>query len=183
MGSIDARKTWLCSVALVVVSGALVTGCSVLDLSETPLQPDPTVSASQVAKPTFSATAVDPVIVEDLYGSHHDPGLNVDWTLVGATMAPYGGVQVTLYIKNLNEVPLPPDAVSTAKLTFQDYAGNTIEAEPMNKDSSGVEVGLDLPLGAGAKTTIVYAFNTNLGNLYSAELQTGNVVFKGSLFG
>ncbi|MDO5076065.1 hypothetical protein [Corynebacterium sp.] len=182
----NARKTLLVGAGILVTSALVLAGCSAFggkDDTADAESAESTVSASAVSKPTFSAKDVDDVIVDEIYGNHHDPGLNVEWTLVGAQVAPYGGVAVSLYIKNLNDVPLPPDAVKSATLKLKDYSGNVTEVEPLDKDSSGVESGLDLPLGVGAKTTITYAFNTTIGNLYSSELKVGNVVFRGSLVG
>lgn len=183
MFALNARGTRALGVGFVVMNVSFLAGCSILDLSETPIAPEPSVSASAIAQPTFSEKSVDPVVVESIYGHHHDPGLNVEWTLASATVAPNGGVAINLYIKNLNDVALPKEAVSTAKLKVRDYTGNETEIEPLDEAGAGMPSGLDFPLGAHSKTTVSYAFNTTIGNLYSAEFQAGNVIFKGSLIG
>ncbi|WJZ03327.1 hypothetical protein [Corynebacterium freiburgense] len=183
MSRMSARNAWPKAAGLTVITATILAGCSVLDLRETPIAQEPSVTASAISQPTFSAKSVDPVEAESIYGKHHDPGLNVEWTLVGATYAPNGGASVNLYIKNLNDVAIPPDAVNSPKLKLIDYSGNETEVELLDEVTAGTPSGLDLPLGSGAKTSVSYVFNTSVGNLYSAELQAGNVIFKGSLIG
>jgi hypothetical protein len=49
-----------------------------------------------------------------------------------------------------------------------------------NSDDSYVN-GLDLPLGAGATTSVRYKFNTTVSSTSDAELTIANVTWKGNL--
>jgi len=71
--------------------------------------------------------------------------------------------------------------VVKATLKTTGYNGQSTNIEPLGEGQSGVQSGLDLPLGSGATTNLDFAFNTTVGNVNAAELQVGNVIFKGSL--
>ncbi|WP_075727040.1 hypothetical protein [Corynebacterium aquilae] len=139
------------------------------------------LSATPTPTPVFQPKQVEPVVAETFKEPTVDPGLDVSWEVMGSEPAPYGGVVIHLNLKNLGEIPIPPDALGQAKLYSVNGVGNLTEIDPLDEDNSGVKSGLDLPLGAGATTTVDYAFNTTIGNLYQAELHVGNVIFKGNL--
>ena len=90
-----------------------------------------------------------------------------------------GGVVILLNLKNLNDVPLPPSALGQP--TLKTKSGN---AELMNTNSNSDDSyvnGLDLPLGAGATTSVRYKFNTTVSSTSDAELTIANVTWKGNL--
>ncbi|PRQ10868.1 hypothetical protein C1Y63_08985 [Corynebacterium sp. 13CS0277] len=169
----------LCATALAT------TGCSQVRslFEEAPPAPQGAsdITPTETAAPVFTPTPVEPVVAETFLDPTFDPGLNTEWELMGAEAAPLGGVVLHLNLKNLNDMPLPPGALPPAVLLSANNSGNMMEIEPLGEDASGVFSGLDLPLGAGATTTVDYAFSTTIGNLYQAELHAGNVIFKGNL--
>ena len=90
-----------------------------------------------------------------------------------------GGVVILLNLKNLNDAPLPPSALGQP--TLKTKSGN---AELMNTNSNSDDSyvnGLDLPLGAGATTSVRYKFNTTVSSTSDAELTIANVTWKGNL--
>lgn len=126
---------------------------------------------------TFESADVDPVQAESVIEATEDPGLNVEWTMYGASVAPISGDAVIhVSMKNLNDVAVPPDAIEGPTL---ELGGESISL--VDDDTSGIESGLDLPLGAGATTNLRYAFDTATWNLTDAEFQIGNVIFEGNL--
>ena len=108
-----------------------------------------------------------------------DPGLNVRWRLRSVSSDSSGGVVILLNLKNLNDAPLPPSALGQP--TLKTKSGN---AELMNTNSNSDDSyvnGLDLPLGAGATTSVRYKFNTTVSSTSDAELTIANVTWKGNL--
>lgn len=126
---------------------------------------------------TFEPAEVDPVQAESAIDATEDPGLNVEWTMYGAGAAPLSGDAVIhVRMENLNDVAVPPEAIEGPTLAI---GGESIS--PVDDETSGIESGLDLPLGAGATTNLRYAFDTTTWNLSDAEFQIGNVIFEGNL--
>lgn len=135
--------------------------------------------ASHSASPSdaFVPEDVAPVSGDNAVDPVEDPGLNVEWTMYGASSAPMtGDAVIHVKMENLNDVPVPPDVIEGPTLRI---GGEEI---PMVSDeTSGMESGLDLPLGAGATTVIPYVFDTSNWNLSDAEFRIGNVTFEGNL--
>ncbi|WP_454942587.1 hypothetical protein [Corynebacterium argentoratense] len=174
------------SQVVVVISGTIAATCLVACGDDSQDTSDTLVVTAQPTNPDnpdpapFVAQQVEPIVAPTLYEPIHDPGLNVDWTLRGVSAAPIGGIVVHVDVKNLNESALPTDVVK-ATLKTTGYNGQSTNIEPLGDGQSGVQSGLDLPLGSGATTNLDFAFNTTVGNVNAAELQVGNVIFKGSL--
>lgn len=125
----------------------------------------------------FVAKEANPVTTQDASKEIEDPGLNVRWRLRSVSSGSNGGVVILLNLKNLNDVPLPPSALGQP--TLKTKSGN---AELMNTNSDDSYVnGLDLPLGAGATTSVRYKFNTTVSSTSDAELTIANVTWKGNL--
>ena len=161
----------------VAVSALLLAGCG----GDGNGDAEETISVTTSETPVAEPEEVDPVEAESLYETVEDPGLNVEWTYQGANYGTNGGTVITLAVKNLNEEPLPPDAIEPPTLTRSDGMGGTVDVELMDDDTSGITSGLDLPLGSQAITNIRYAFEDGPGLLWDAELQVGNVIFAGNL--
>ena len=115
----------------------------------------------------FVAKEANPVTTQDASKEIEDPGLNVRWRLRSVSSGSNGGVVILLNLKNLNDVPLPPSALGQPTLK--------------TKSDDGYVNGLDLPLGAGATTSVRYKFNTTVSSTSDAELTIANVTWKGNL--
>nr|WP_304503794.1 hypothetical protein [Corynebacterium lemuris] len=137
------------------------------------------VTTSQT--PVAQAVEVEPRIAQTLRGTTTDPGLNVEWTYQGTRSGQYSGSVVTFLVRNLNDEPLPPSSIPAPKLQYNSGGGTMTDATPLSNSDTELNLGLDLPLGAGASTNIQYAFEVSPGNLWDAELQVGNVIFEGNL--
>ncbi len=169
--------------SVLAFSGAvLLAGCSAHDVdtqaSET------SVTEAPMTTPFAEVKDVDPVYPEQLDKPEKDPGLNVTWTVQIVTNAPISGnAVVNLLVRNDNDAPLSPEQIPQPILKVAEGSdeNSLTEVEPESNEASGITNGLDLPLGAGASTNIQYAFKTSSANLWSAELTTGNVVWKGKL--
>lgn len=158
----------------VAASLMFLVGCSGDGNNESENPDDMATSASAE---TFEPAAVDPVDAESPYDTTEDPGLNVEWTMYGASTAPISGDAVIhVRMENLNDVPVPPEALEGPTLSI---GGSSVSQ--VDDETSGVETGLDLPLGAGATTNLRYVFDTNTWDLSDAEFQIGNVIFEGNL--
>lgn len=165
--------------AAVAASLVLLVGCAGEDAAEN-AAPDETTDAQSAE--TFPTTAVDPVTADSVTETVEDPGLNVEWTMYGASIAPLSGdAAIHVKLKNLNDIPIPPSVIETPTLSVSDGVGGRTEIDPVDDATSGLESGLDLPLGAGATTNLVYVFDTTTGQLWDAEFQIGNLVFEGNL--
>lgn len=165
--------------AAVAASLVLLVGCSGEDDVEN-VAPEETADAQ--AAETFPTTAVDPVTADSVTETIEDPGLNVEWTMYGASLAPLSG-DATIHVRldNLNDVAIPPSAIDEPTLSVSDGTGGRTEVDPVDDTTSGLQSGLDLPLGAGATTNLVYVFDTTTGQLWDAEFRIGNAVFEGNL--
>ncbi len=158
------------------VSALLLAGCGGGDGD-----PEETLEVTTSETPVAETAQADPVEADSPYETVEDPGLEVEWTYQGANFGINGGTVITLAVKNLNEEPLPPEAIGDPTLSRSDGTGGTIDVDPMSDESSGITNGLDLPLGSLATTNVRYAFDVAPGNLWDAELQVGNVIFSGNL--
>jgi hypothetical protein len=159
------------AIAAVVV----LAGCSGDDGST----PDTTsVEVTTSTTPVFQPVQVSPITAPDIGEPVVDPGLNVEYHFQGTGYGTNGGSLVYITVKNLNEAPLPADALGQPTLRVKDYSGSLTDVQPMTGDDN---VPLDLPLGSGATTNLQWAFNTSNGNLWSAEFKVGNVIFDGNL--
>lgn len=126
---------------------------------------------------TFEPESVDTVTADRVTEPFEDPGLHVEWTMYGASSAPQtGDAVIHVRMENLNDVPVPSDAIDGPTLSV---GGEQITR--VDDETSGLETGLDLPLGAGATTNLQYVFDTSQWNLTDAEFQIGNVIFNGNL--
>lgn len=136
------------------------------------LDPNTPIGAATKATETktFEPKEASPVTVTNLKEPQTDPGLNIEVTLqaTGANTEGAGSV-VYLLVKNLNDVPLPPDVL-------------TVSLKGASPVTAGT-VGLDLPLGAGATTNLQFAFDASYGELYDAKFTIGNLIFQGNLAG
>lgn len=127
----------------------------------------------------FVAKEANPVTTQDASKEIEDPGLNVRWRLRSVSSDSNGGVVILLNLKNLNDAPLPPSALGQP--TLKTKSGNAaLMNTNSNSDDSYVN-GLDLPLGAGATTSVRYKFNTTVSSTSDAELTIANVTWKGNL--
>lgn len=139
-------------------------------------------TTTAAAQDAFQATPVDPVTSDDVSETVKDPGLNVEWTMYGASIAPMtGDVVIHVKMKNLNEVPIPPDAIEGPTLHINN-GGSRTQIDRVDDDTSDMKTGLELPLGAGATTNLQYVFDTTTGMIWDAEFQIGNVTFEGDLY-
>lgn len=163
-------------------AAVFLTGCSAHEVD--PEASEPTVTEAPMTTPFAEVKDAEPVFPEQLDQPEKDPGLNVTWTLQTVTSAPVSGnAVVNLLVRNDNEAPLSPEQIPqpTLKVAEGSDENNLTEVEPESNEASGITNGLDLPLGSGASANIQYAFKTSSANLWSAELTTGNVVWKGKL--
>lgn len=170
-------------VACVPLCGVVLTACSVLQPPDSGLQDNIVVSSSE--QPTFEAKDVDThEVTENLAEPVKDEGLNVQFELQGL-YTDSGGTVVTVKIHNLNEVPMPADALSEPTLERADGNGGWAKVDPIAYDPEvNVDLpapGLDHPLGAGASTNLQYLYNVSPGNLWNARFSIGNVSYVGDL--
>ena len=142
---------------------------------------DESINVTTSETPVAAASQVDPVEAESLRGKTTDPGLNVDMRYQGVRSGTTGGSIITVLVTNLNDEPLPVDALPQPTLTYNSGGGTMVDAEPMTGDNTDMTLGLDLPLGSGASTNVRYAFNVSPGNLWDAKLQVGNIIWEGNL--
>lgn len=153
-------------IGAIVAISLLLGGCSLFGGNNS--DSDTAVSPSTSAAPVFQAKEVEPITAAELEKPQVDPGLNVEITLQAAGYNPTGtGSIVYVLVKNLNEAPLPTDAL-------------TVELQGANPMSNGT-IGLDLPLGSGAAANLQYAFDASPSSLSNATFTIGNVIFQGNL--
>ena len=168
------------AVGIVAASALLLTACGG-DGDGTAPTPTESLEVTTSETPVVEPQDSEPVEAESLRGATVDPGLNVEMTYQGVASGTYGGSVVTVKVRNLNEEPLPADAIGQAVLRYNSGGGSMTDAEPVSSDNTDVVVGLDLPLGSQATVNLQYPFAVSPGNLWDAELKVGNVVWDGNL--
>ncbi|MDO5031056.1 hypothetical protein [Corynebacterium sp.] len=161
-----------------------VSGCSILQPQDTGLNNNIVVSSSEV--PSFEPQKVkEKEVSTDLSAPVKDPGLNVEFELQSLYSDSVAGTVVTIKVHNLNEVPLPVDAIEDPVLERADGNGGWAKVDMLPYDpevnTNVAAPGLDYPLGAGASTNLQYRFDTAPGNLWNARLHIGNIVYVGAL--
>ncbi|MCZ9308192.1 hypothetical protein ACUY3K_06395 [Corynebacterium uberis] len=159
-------------------AAALVVSCS-SDADDTATGPGGSIEVTTSEAAAFQPKDVEPTTVEDFTEFVGDTGLNVRWKLQGTVGSNAGGAVITLAVHNLNDVPLPADAIGDPTLTLNDGT----QVNRLDAEAAGVagQDGLDRPLGVGATTNLRYAFDVAPGNLWDAQFKIGNVIFKGNL--
>lgn len=160
------------SIMAVAASSMLLTACGD-DSNDSTVVDDVTVAPTTTAAPEFEKKDASPQRDQSVYDTVTDQTLNVSYELQSTASNTLGpGTVVFVLVHNLNDVPLPVDALGTPSLRAYgtDY-------ELLDEGS----IKLDYPLGAGASTNLAFAFNSAYGNLYDAEFTIGNVTFKGDL--
>ncbi|WP_080793839.1 hypothetical protein [Corynebacterium pacaense] len=160
-----------------LVAVAFLAGCSG-DGDQNSGAGSESIEVSTSSTPSFVAQVVSPINAPDDGDPVVDPGLNVEYRFQGTGYGTNGGSVIYLAVKNLNEVPLPADAIGQPTLKIKDYNGSMTDIESLPGDDN---IPLDLPLGVGATTNLQWAFNTSTGSLWSAEFRVGNVIFRGNL--
>lgn len=181
------RRTVL--VSAVIAAGGLLSGCiDTGDGTTTMLTPTDSLEVEQTpAEGSFQAQEVAPVRVDstEFRDPVYDPGVNVEFHFQGTRYGNYGGTMVHVAVTNLNDVPLPPDALGEPTLRYNAGGGNVQNAELLAVESGEgevpVQLPLDLPLGPGATTNLHWTFDVSAGNLWDAQFQVGNVIFDGPL--
>ena len=162
---------------VILASSALLVACG----GDADEAAEESIVVTTSETPEAQATTIDPIEAETLRGSTEDPGLGVEWTYQGVRPGQTGGSVITMLVTNLNDEPLPPDAIPQPTLTYNAGGGSMTDAEPIANEDTVLPLGLDLPLGPGASTNLRYAFTVSPGNLWDAELQVGNVIWDGNL--
>lgn len=157
---------------------ALLAGCSADDADNRGADSGESIDASSSAAAELEENRVEPVRAPDDGDAVRDPELNVDFRFQGTGYGTNGGSLIYVAVTNLNDEPLPRDAIAQPTLKLVPSSGAATEVEPLEGSDN---IPLDLPLGAGATTNLQYAFNTSNGNLWSAEFQIANVIFDGNL--
>lgn len=151
----------------------LLAGCGAFSSEEE----TPTVNSTTQAATTQQ---VEPVTHHEPFDPVEDPGLHAEFDLEGAKWAPNGGIYVEVKVTNKNDKPLQKEPLANAKLRVDDGSGEK-EVSALNKDQSGVPVGLDHPLGAGSTARLRYAFDTSQAATTHAKFQLANVIWEGNL--
>ena len=124
-------------VACVPLCGVVLSACSVLQPPDSGLQDNIVVSSSE--QPTFEAKDVDThEVTENLAEPVKDEGLNVQFELQGLYTGS-GGTVVTVKIHNLNEVPMPADALEEPTLERADGNGGWAKAQSTHKQAAKAE--------------------------------------------
>lgn len=168
-------------VGTIALTASLVACDKQADQASNEISPTEVLEVTTSSTPRFEAKEVEPTEVTDLVKSAHDEGLNLTYTLQGVRYAPNGGSLIYVLVTNDNEVPLPPDELAPVSLKIPDGAGGWIDIDRVADENSGVQSGLDLPLGAHASTNLKYVFDVNTGALWKAQLRIGNVIYSGNL--
>ncbi len=163
--------------ATLALSALLLAGCNGADSAGGDPADELEVSTSQT--PTLQPQNVSTIEVPVTAGTVTDTGLNVEWTYQGSSYGATGGTVLTFLLKNLNDVPVPPEAIGDPTLERSDGAGGTIDVDLLT--SSTITNGLDVPLGSLATTNVRYTFDVAPGNLWDAEVQVSNVAWSGNL--
>ncbi|GAB3597161.1 hypothetical protein GCM10027580_25800 [Corynebacterium faecale] len=162
-----------------LAAAALLAGCSGENADEQAADtPTESITVTTSETPTFEPQQVETVILEDGEDSAEDPGLNIRVHFQGTGFGTNGGSVVYVAVTNLNEIPLPTDAIEQPTLRIVDYNGELMDIEPIDGDDN---IPLDLPLGVGATTNLQWAYNTSNGSLWAAQFEIGNLLFDGNL--
>ena len=163
----------------VLAAAALLAGCSGENADEQAADtPTESITVTTSETPTFEPQQVETVILEDGEDSAEDPGLNIRVHFQGTGFGTNGGSVVYVAVTNLNDIPLPTDAIEQPTLRIVDYNGELMDIEPIDGDDN---IPLDLPLGVGATTNLQWAYNTSNGSLWAAQFEIGNLLFDGNL--
>lgn len=157
---------------------ALLAGCSDNGVDDRGDGPDESIDVSSSSVPGPAEEQVKPVRAPDDGDAVHDPALNVDFHFQGTGYGTNGGSLIYVAVTNLNDEPLPKDAIAQPTLKLVDADDDYTDIDPLEGSDN---IPLDLPLGAGATTNLQYAFDTSNGSLWSAEFKIGNVIFDGNL--
>ena len=138
-------------------------------------------SSVAAATPTFEPKDVSPITAKTTTETVTDEGLNAEFTLASVKVGPVSGIVVTVRVKNLNDVPLPPSAIATTyryRGTGQGYTeAQRVETTSVNNSP----IGLDVPLGPQAEVLLEYPFQVTLATANDAQFTIGNVTFEGNL--
>lgn len=133
---------------------------------------------------TAVTSSVAPITAPQIFGPVEDTGLGVTFHFQGTQPGAWGGTQVTIAIRNNNDKPLSPEAISTPTLTYNTGSGNdkaSLLETTIPDSAEPLQVELDAPLGAGATTNLKYTFDIARTNLYDASFTIGNVTWSGDL--
>lgn len=168
-------------VGTIALSASLVACDRNQDQVSNEITPSEVLEVTTSVTPAFEPKQVEPTETTELVKSAHDEGLNLTYTLQGVRYAPNGGSLIYVLVTNDNDVPLPPEALTPVILKIPDGAGGWTDIDRIADENSGVQSGLDLPLGAHASTNLKYVFDVNTGALWKAKLQIGNVIYSGNL--
>ena len=176
------RSRFAPAVAVLVSVALCGAGCSGEKNSAQESSVSEKVSTSVQETETFTPKDVAPKTVEKFSEPVEDEGLGLTYKLQSVTSGNFGGTTVVVTVENNNDHPFPPSAL-TASLRYEDYNGdNKLEdAEPLQISDPSYIVGLDLPLGVGARANLNFPYNVSPSVAYDAEFTIGNVTFKGNL--
>lgn len=173
------------ALGLVPVCALGLAACSVLEPGEAGLSPDEEITVTSSEMPDFEPEDVpDKEVKDDLTQTVKDEGLGVEWTLQGVYADSVQGSVVTVALKNLNDVPLPADAIGQPKLEYRSGSSfeevDLLDYDPeVNSDVN--PPGLDYPLGEKATTNVQYRVDASPTALTDARLTLGNVTWVGNL--
>lgn len=156
-------------------------------------------SVSESPTPTYTTQAAAPITTTQAQATMTDTGYNLEWSIRKVTYGDDGGVVFYFNVKNLSDVPLPPELLPEPTLSIINSGGISSTVEPISDTTTTsataepttdqltqpspvrLSPGLDVPLGAGATTTVVYSFNTTVASLSRASLTVGNITWTGNL--
>ncbi|MFC5939350.1 hypothetical protein ACFPVT_08120 [Corynebacterium choanae] len=183
--SLRRKGMTLCCVGAFVLSG-----CSKLDavmnsdqdtLATSIAAELPEEGTTPAANPTFTTRPPKPTTVTASLVAQpkaEDASLNATWRFKGIT--PDGKVHVSL--TNNNDAPLPPEALPQPTLVIRDGSGNPTRIDLLpNNPQTGVQNGLDLPLGPHATANFTYQFDVNPNLAWDATFSIGEVHWQGNL--
>lgn len=169
-------------------SALLLAACGSDDGASTQLTPTESLEVTPTTNnPAPDTREVEPkeVTRPEFREGVVDEGLNVEYHFQGTRAGNYGGTVISVEIKNLNDVPLPPEALGPTSLEYNTGGGEMQEAPLLEAEvpegAMPLQVTLDLPLGVGASTNLHYTYEVSRGNLWDAEFRIGNVIFTGDL--
>lgn len=169
-----------------LATAAALASCSVLDPGEAGLSPDEEIVVTSSEAPSYQSQETETTtLTEDSNQRIKDEGLGVEFQFQGVYADDIQGTVVTVAAKNVNDVPLPPEALGEPTLEIADGQGGwtAVDSVPYDAEVNTTvnAPGLDKPLGTQATTNLQYRFNTTVGNLWSARFSLGNIVWEGNL--